>query len=538
MRTPSASRQSEFIRFYKEGESTMLTRRQHSIALGITGLLLAIASLATSSTAKADVVPWAPDLDTAKSLASRQGRLVLVHFWADNCPPCRSLEANVFSRPDVAQAIAARYVPVKVHATRRSDISKQFGVDRWPTDVVITPSGQKIASMISPQDPQKYVQTFDQIATRMLPAAPATQTAGLAPRAPAEPSSNAYSRDQHLAQAGQPGSSRYNPAGNAAPGSRYQAGPNTASAYQPQGGSAYQAPSAGSAYGSAPPATDTASRYAPNARQPAPASPPARNGSQYGGTYGNATAAAGSRYGAAAPGNAPAANRYQPQPNLAAAPGPQGAAYQPSYANQATPRQNELAISPPQPKAEDTVNPYAQRATQQPAGQPGRQVWEWNKENPTNAAQAAHTTARAPSHVAPSQPKPQAANPNPIALDGFCPIALDGDKPAWVKGDKRFGAVHRGRTYLFASAAAQQQFLADPDRYAPALSGYDPVRFVEEKKIVPGSRAFGWFYEDRYYLFADEAGLRRFEKSPELYHEVVQQAMNGGPAAPQGSQYR
>ena len=82
----------------------------------------------------------------------------------------------------------------------------------------------------------------------------------------------------------------------------------------------------------------------------------------------------------------------------------------------------------------------------------------------------------------PSQPAPPAytgvvqlpdGSP-PLGLDGNCPVQLSEHKK-WVRGNPSFGAVHRGRTYLFVSAEDQQKFLANPDHYSPVVSGNDPV---------------------------------------------------------------
>jgi protein disulfide-isomerase len=119
-----------------------------------------------------------------------------------------------------------------------------------------------------------------------------------------------------------------------------------------------------------------------------------------------------------------------------------------------------------------------------------------------------------------------------IALDGFCPVTLrevmegnPADRGAWRKGDRRFGAIHNGRTYLFASAEQQQKFLASPDAYAPVLSGCDPVLFAERGQMVDGKRAYGLITGDhQIYLFADESSLNRFKQAPENYAGAIQQA--------------
>ncbi len=74
--------------------------------------------------------------------------------------------------------------------------------------------------------------------------------------------------------------------------------------------------------------------------------------------------------------------------------------------------------------------------------------------------------ARPSAFVAPAPPGAEPGpNSAPLALDGFCPVTL-AEKHQWARGNRRFGVIHRGRTYLFAGPDEQRRFMADPDRYA------------------------------------------------------------------------
>jgi protein disulfide-isomerase len=106
------------------------------------------------------------------------------------------------------------------------------------------------------------------------------------------------------------------------------------------------------------------------------------------------------------------------------------------------------------------------------------------------------------------------------AMEGFCPVTLL-EQETWIKGDPRWGAVHRGRVYLFTNQQHQQKFLADYGKYAPVLSGYDPVKFIDEGAMVDGKRAHGVFFHNQVILFADEDSLQRFWKSPERYAQAL-----------------
>jgi protein disulfide-isomerase len=112
----------------------------------------------------------------------------------------------------------------------------------------------------------------------------------------------------------------------------------------------------------------------------------------------------------------------------------------------------------------------------------------------------------------------------PVVLDGCCAVTMVETRKL-KKADPQFGAVHRGRTYLFMSAAEQTKFLADPDRYAVILSGFDPVRFAKTGELVEGKREFGMMYQQKIYLMSDEAALNEFTASPQFFSTSAHQAM-------------
>ncbi|MCI0359723.1 MAG: thioredoxin family protein, partial [Planctomycetaceae bacterium] len=128
-------------------------------------LTLLLAWLAGGMAARAaDLIPWAADLEQAQKAAEEQRKLILIHFYNDHCPPCDRVEAEVFSQPRVAEAIARNYVPVKVHAGAQPKVAEQFRVDRWPTDIICTPAWQEVMRTTSPQKPEAYLGMVDQIA--------------------------------------------------------------------------------------------------------------------------------------------------------------------------------------------------------------------------------------------------------------------------------------------------------------------------------------------------------------------------------------
>ncbi len=100
-------------------------------------------------------------------------------------------------------------------------------------------------------------------------------------------------------------------------------------------------------------------------------------------------------------------------------------------------------------------------------------------------------------------------------------------------GDRRWGAIHRGRTYLFCGPEQQRRFLADADRYAPVISGNDIVMAIDHRQDVPGRREHGVMFGDKVFLFSSEVSLGRFSKAPNHYANAALQAMwTGVPGQP------
>jgi YHS domain-containing protein len=131
------------------------------------------------------------------------------------------------------------------------------------------------------------------------------------------------------------------------------------------------------------------------------------------------------------------------------------------------------------------------------------------------------------------------ANGQPhLGLDGFCPVTLierslaaPSDPRAWQHGDSRWGAVHRGVTYLFVGPEEQKRFLQHPDHFAPALSGNDPVLAFDRGQMREGRREFGALSDGRMYLFVDENNFNLFKRDPKHYEQQVWRAENSQPSA-------
>jgi len=217
----------------------------------------------------------------------------------------------------------------------------------------------------------------------------------------------------------------------------------------------------------------------------------------------------------AQPSSTPAA---QPAPAIASTP----IAAQPSM-TQPAPAMPQPAMAAQPPAIPEMSAPLMARAAPSPVAPAAPYGAPSDQQPPVGSP--AYQPNQPPAIAQPSQ-SPSTIHP-PLALDGYCPVVLS-EKQQWMPGDRRWGAIHRGRTYLFSGPEQQRQFFADPDRYAPVVSGNDVVLAVEQGQSVPGMRQHGVFFGNRVYLFAGEESLNKFARNPNLYANQALGAVRPG----------
>lgn len=166
----------------------------NSAALPKTAILVIasmITAFASAKVAQAQI-PWQNNLRTAHAQAQAEGKLLLLHFYSDNCPWCDKLDAGAFQDPSVAAAISATYIPVKIHANSNPKLAEMFKVERFPSDVVVTIEGRTLSHSVSPQQSERYIAMLRKAVPSTIPGGtpatgPAATMVAAAPPAAAKP---------------------------------------------------------------------------------------------------------------------------------------------------------------------------------------------------------------------------------------------------------------------------------------------------------------------------------------------------------------
>jgi YHS domain-containing protein len=103
-----------------------------------------------------------------------------------------------------------------------------------------------------------------------------------------------------------------------------------------------------------------------------------------------------------------------------------------------------------------------------------------------------------------------------IGLNGYSPVSLT-ETESWKTGEARFNCEFQGICYLLSSAEELERFKASPDKFIPALHGFDPVSLVKDQIFESGHLELGVTYQSKVYFFSSRGTRDEFLRNPEKF---------------------
>ncbi len=472
---------------------------------------LGVATLGWAADARA-AVEWHPDLETARAASRISHRPVLAVFVAEWSGGANDIERSCLGSAEAAAVLATCFEPVRIDIDHHPDLTRSAGVSRVPTACVLGAGDAPLATFEMPESPTAFV-----------------TAAILAAQQAAAADHGTVAADVSLPASQRPPEPTPGP-----PAAAFGASPDPAAVTgRPARGSMARVSAK----------VRELSAFAMGQGRPAVVAAPV------------AIAQALRDKAATVPGSAPPAWPAEHATAMPTTPPPAPTTIEPSaiassnvapWLGAPPARGTTTAAQPASPTMAGTpiqASPLPDTAPPQPASQPSGLIAALQKPfaffgkgptapptmppaRPTDPLAAASTSAA----EAPADgDRSDAYGSMPLGLEGYCPVTLV-DRSSWAEGRAQWGARHRGRTYLFAGPDEQRTFLANPDRYAPALSGDDPVLALDRGSSTPGQRRYGVTYESRMYLFATPETRAAFTADPGRYAARILVAERVAPA--------
>jgi thioredoxin-related protein len=120
--------------------------------------LLVLVALMSSSMALGQEIQWHTYND-GMARGKFENKRVFIHFWAEWCAACKTMEKNTFSDPDVVAALNEDFIPVKVNADREVTTASMYRVQALPDNWFIAADGEIIGNRPGyiPPDQLKHI---------------------------------------------------------------------------------------------------------------------------------------------------------------------------------------------------------------------------------------------------------------------------------------------------------------------------------------------------------------------------------------------
>jgi thiol-disulfide isomerase/thioredoxin/YHS domain-containing protein len=101
---------------------------------------------------------WHDSFAEAEALARQHQRPIVVHFYANWCGPCQTMERTVLSQTLTLEFLDSQVIGVKINSDHHRDLVGRFGVSSLPTDIFLNSQGKEVARTVGMQDLSVYLE--------------------------------------------------------------------------------------------------------------------------------------------------------------------------------------------------------------------------------------------------------------------------------------------------------------------------------------------------------------------------------------------
>lgn len=86
---------------------------------------------------------WHHNFQVAQALAIEKDQLILLDFWASWCGPCKTMDRQLWGKPEVVE-LSKNFVAYKVDVDRNRDLAMKYNATTIPKVVLVTATGEKV----------------------------------------------------------------------------------------------------------------------------------------------------------------------------------------------------------------------------------------------------------------------------------------------------------------------------------------------------------------------------------------------------------
>ena len=105
------------------------------------------------------------NLDAVREEATQQNKLVFIDLYATWCGPCKNMERNVFSQPEVGDFMAQHFIAAKydIDKPTGSALAKKYGIRSIPTFLIFDTDGTMLGQITGGMPADDFIRAVEEI---------------------------------------------------------------------------------------------------------------------------------------------------------------------------------------------------------------------------------------------------------------------------------------------------------------------------------------------------------------------------------------
>jgi thiol-disulfide isomerase/thioredoxin len=118
--------------------------------------------VATAVTAEEGGIPWITSYEDALVQLKVHKKPLFIEFYADWCGPCKQMDAEVYSQPEVVEALE-HYAAVKIDVDAAMNVAAAYQVNSIPRFIVVSVDENVVGDTIGSVSKDYFLTTLDMI---------------------------------------------------------------------------------------------------------------------------------------------------------------------------------------------------------------------------------------------------------------------------------------------------------------------------------------------------------------------------------------
>ena len=114
---------------------------------------------------EAQGIAFGDDFKAAIRNSKRTGKPVLLDAYTTWCAPCRKMDEEIFSLPAIGEAVALRYVPVRLdmESPAGAQLATRYGIRAYPTLMVLDSDGSELDRSVGYLDESAFMTFVERV---------------------------------------------------------------------------------------------------------------------------------------------------------------------------------------------------------------------------------------------------------------------------------------------------------------------------------------------------------------------------------------